>query len=111
MSLQPNVPEGMKGLINGTLGMTVVDVGSFAVADRRLPTSGLRQLAVGSEEFIDNTMEELGPLYSRRKAAGEDEQYELHDPQTPYISRSTVVGEQLLTIVTNRHNWLRSYGF
>ena len=60
-------------------------------------------VAVGSEEFVDNTIEELGPLFSKRKAASEDEQYELHDPQAPYISRSTVVGEQSET--TNVYEW------
>ena len=44
-------------------------------------------IAVGSKEFIANTKEELGPLFLNRKAAGEAEQYELHDPQEPYNSR------------------------
>ena len=49
---------------------------------------GLESVAVGSEEFIDNTIEELGPLFSKRKAAGEGEQYELHERQIPFNGRS-----------------------
>ena len=60
-------------------------------------------VAVGSEEFIDNTIEDLGPLYSKRKAAGEDEQFELHEPQAPYISRSTPGREHPET--ANMHEW------
>ena len=60
-------------------------------------------VAVGSEEFIDNTMEELGPLHSRRKAAGEDEQYELHDPQKPYDSR--FVPERDIEDTMNAYRW------
>ena len=43
-------------------------------------------IAVGSKEFIENTKEELRPLFLSRKAIGEGEQYELHDPQEPYNS-------------------------
>ena len=45
-------------------------------------------IAVGSKEFIENTKEELGPLFLSRKAAGEGEQYELRERQEPFNSRS-----------------------
>ena len=43
-------------------------------------------IAVGSKEFIENTKEELGPLFESRKVDGEDGQYELHERQEPFNS-------------------------
>ena len=60
-------------------------------------------VAVGSRKFIENTMEELGPLFSKREAAGEAEQYELHDPQEPYASRS--IPTSALQQAPNAYRW------
>ena len=41
-------------------------------------------IAVGSKEFVEGIKEKLGALFLSRKVEGEEDRYELHDPQRPY---------------------------
>ena len=45
-------------------------------------------IAVGSKEFVEETKQELGALFESRKVEGKGEQYELHERQEPFNSRS-----------------------
>jgi len=43
---------------------------------------------VGSKEFVEETKEELGALFESRKVEEKGGQYELHERQIPFNSRS-----------------------